>query len=100
MDLIIVILLIIVGAIFYKDGKFVVYLIGAMEVFFRLIHYIGDHIKFINLNSFINKVFPSSLFSMFRKYSSGIIYSIIAWTLVLAFILFLYYLIIYLIKKK
>lgn len=45
MDLIIIILLIVGVVIIYKDVKFVTYLIGILEIFFRLMHYIGDNIK-------------------------------------------------------
>lgn len=100
MDLIIIILLIALVAVFYRDIKFVTYAITAVEVFLRIIHYIGDNIHFISLNKFINKIFPDSLFSMFSNYTSGIIYDIISWTLILSFIIFLYYLVMYFIRKK
>lgn len=100
MDLIIIIILIVATIIIYRDVKFIAYLLTGIEVLFRVIHYIGDHIKFINLNSFIDKFFPSSLFTVADKYTSGLVYDIISWTLILAFILFIYYLVIYFIKKK
>ena len=100
MDLIIIILLILGVVIIYKDVKFVTYLIGILEIFFRLMHYIGDNIKFINLNPFINKYIPSSLFSIIEKYTSGVVCTIISWLLVAVLIMFLVYLVKYLIKKK
>lgn len=100
MDLIIIILLIVGVVIIYKDVKFVTYLIGILEIFFRLMHYIGDNIKFINLNPFINKYIPSSLFSIIEKYTSGVVCAIISWLLVAVLIMFLVYLVKYLIKKK
>lgn len=100
MDLIIIILLIVGVVIIYKDVKFVTYLIGILEIFFRLMHYIGDNIKFINLNPFINKYIPSSLFSIIEKYTSEVVCTIISWLLVAVLIMFLVYLVKYLIKKK
>lgn len=100
MDLIIIILLIVGVVVIYKDVKFVTYLIGILEIFFRLIHYIGDNITFINLNPFVNKYIPYSLFSIIEKYTSGVVSAIISWLLVAVFIMFLVYLVKYLIKKK
>lgn len=100
MDLIIIILLITLVAILYKDVRFVVYLITTIEVLLRVLHFVGDNIRFINLNSFIDKIFPKSLFTMFSKYTTGIIYDIISWTLIIGFVLFIYYMIMYFIKKK
>lgn len=100
MDLVIIIILIVGVVVLYKDIKFVTYLIGILEIFFRLIHYIGDNIPLININPFINKYIPSSLFSIITKYTNGVICDILSWLLVIVFIMFLVYLIKYLIKKK
>ena len=100
MDLVIIIILIAGVVVLYKDIKFVTYLIGILEIFFRLIHYIGDNIPVININPFINKYIPSSLSSIITKYTNGVICDILSWLLVIVFIMFLVYLIKYLIKKK
>ena len=100
MELIIILILIGVVIFFRRDYHFVVYLLGILEILFRLVHYIGDHLTFININPFINKYIPTSLFDIVGKYTSGIIEVIICWVLVAAFVLFLVYLIKYLIKGK
>ncbi len=100
MELIIILILIGIVIFVYKDYHFIVYLLGTLEIFFRLIHYIGDNIKFININSFINKYIPTSLFDVVSKYTSGIVETIASWLLVFAFILLLIYLIKYLFKIK
>ena len=100
MDLIILILLIIAVVVAYRDFKFVTYLIGILEIFFRLIHYIGDNLSLININPFVNKYILSSLFSIIGKYTTGIVYDILSWILVGVFAAFLFYLVKYLIKKK
>ena len=100
MDLIIILILFVGVIVWRRDIKFLVYLLGVLEIFFRLIHYIGDHIKFIDINSFVNKYIPTSVFSVFNKYTTGIVYDFICWTLVIGFCMFLYYLVCYLINKK
>ena len=40
MDLIIILVLVVIVIMVYRDVKFLAYLLGILEVFFRLIHYI------------------------------------------------------------
>ena len=100
MELVIILILIGIVIFVYKDYHFIVYLLGTLEIFFRLIHYIGDHLSFIKINPFINKYIPTSLFDVVSKYTSGIVEVIASWLLVVAFIFLLVYLIKYLFKIK
>lgn len=100
MDLLILIVLIVIVVCAYRDVKFVSYLFGILEIFFRIVHYLGDNIPIINLNPVVNKYFPTSLFSVIDRYTSGIVNDLISWILVIIFILFLYCLIKYFFKKK
>ena len=58
--------------------------------------YIGDNLKIASLNNFINEYFPTSIFAIIGKYSSGVVYDILSWVLVLFLIWFLIYLVKYL----
>lgn len=100
MELIIFLILLIIVISLYRDLKFVVYLLGILEIFFRIMHYLGDNLPLININPVVNPYIPTSLFSIIDKYTTGIINIIISWALVIAFIIFLYYLIRYFFKKK
>ena len=92
MDLAVLLILIIIVVLVLKDVKWVTYLIGIVEIFLRLIHYIGDNLKIASLNNFINEYFPTSIFAIIGKYSSGVVYDILSWVLVLFLIWFLIYL--------
>ncbi len=96
MDLAVLLILIIIVDLVLKDVKWVTYLIGIVEIFLRLIHYIGDNLKIASLNNFINEYFPTSIFAIIGKYSSGVVYDILSWVLVLFLIWFLIYLVKYL----
>ena len=96
MDLAVLLILIIIVVLVLKDVKWVTYLIGIVEIFLRLIHYIGDNLKIASLNNFINEYFPTSIFAILGKYSSGVVYDILSWVLVLFLIWFLIYLVKYL----
>lgn len=96
MDLAVLLILIIIVVLVLKDVKWVTYLVGIVEIFLRLIHYIGDNLKIASLNNFINEYFPTSIFAIIGKYSSGVVYDILSWVLVLFLIWFLIYLVKYL----
>lgn len=100
MDLIIILILVAIVVMVRRDVKFLVYLLGILEVFFRLVHYIGDKLTIIDINTFVNKYIPTSIFSVFDKYTTGIVYDFICWILVVGFGTFLYYLVSYLINKR
>lgn len=100
MDLIILLVFIVIVVLLYKDVKFVTYLLGILEIFFRIMHYLGDNISFINLNSFVNKYIPVSMLSIAGKYTSGIVYDIVSWVIVIGFIAFLVYLTEYFFRRK
>ena len=100
MDLAVLLILIIKVVLVLKDVKWVTYLIGIVEIFLRLIHYIGDNLKIASLNNFINEYFPTSIFAIIGKYSSGVVYDILSWVLVLFLIWFLIYLVKYLFGSR
>ena len=100
MDLAVLLILIIIVVLVLKDVKWVTYLIGIVEIFLRLIHYIGDNLKIASLNNFINEYFPTSIFAIIGKYSSGVVYDILSWVLVLFLIWFLIYLVKYLFVSR
>ena len=100
MDLAVLLILIIIVVLVLKDVKWVTYLIGIVEIFLRLIHYIGDNLKIASLNNFINEYFPTSIFAIIGKYSSGVVYDTLSWVLVLFLIWFLIYLVKYLFGSR
>jgi len=100
MDLVILIVLIVIVVCAYKDIKFVTYLLGILEIFFRIMHYLGDNLPIIRINPVVDVYFPTSLFSVINKYTSGIINDLLSWILVICFIIFLSYLVKYFFKKK
>lgn len=100
MDLIVILIIIAIIVFWRRDVKFLVYALGILEIFFRLIHHIGDKLSIIDLNAFVDKYIPTSLFSICKVYTTGIVYEILSWSLIITFCAFLYYLTLYLIRKK
>ena len=100
MDLIIVLVLIAVIVILRRDFKSFIYSLGVLEIFFRVVHFIGDNLGIIKLNEFIDSYIPSSMISVFAKYSNGLFYDVLVWIFVIFMGVLDYYLIKYLIKRK
>ncbi len=102
MDVILIILVIaiIIVGLFFKDFKSVVYFLGIIEIFFRLIHKLASLLGIEEFTSFVSRYIPSSLEAVIDTYSSGILNTVLIWILLLLFIYFEWYLIIYWIKKK
>ncbi len=93
MDLIILVIIIGLIIFFYKKFRNVIYFLGIVEIFFRIVHVVGDLIGVKVINDAINSFIPESILSIFAKYSSGLLYDIIVWIFVILFVIFEYYLI-------
>lgn len=100
MDLVILLVLIVLVIMLYRDIKFLTYLFAILEVFFKVAHYIGDNISFIRINRFVNNYIPESLFSIFKSYTTGIVYDVISWSLIVCFCAFIYFIAQYMIRRK
>ena len=99
MDLLIIVVLVIIIVAIFKDWRLIIYTIGTLEVFFRLIHHIGDKLNLISINPFVDKYIPDSLYNVLAKYTSGIAYDILSWCLIVVFIMFLVFLVKYIIRR-
>ena len=100
MDLIILLILIAVVIFWTKDFKFFIYFLGITELFFRLMHFIADNVKMVELTAIIREYIPASIFNILAKYSNGLFYEILCWALFAAFVTLEVYLVKYFIKGK
>ena len=98
--LIILVILIIVVGIFFKDFKSVVYFMGIVDIFFRLLHKLISLIDVKGINDFVRMYIPSSLEAIIDNYSTGILNTVLIWVLFLIYVCFLVYLVKYWVKKK
>ena len=98
--LIILVIAIVAVALFFRDFKSVVYFLGILEIFFRIVHKLASLLKLDSFTSIVNKYIPNSLESIIDMYSSGILNTVLVWLLLLLFIAFEWYLIKYWVKKK
>ena len=101
-DLIIFIILVAAVIFFFRRFSSFVYLVCALDIFFRLLHFLADHLGVAELTSLINKYIPGSVASMIGNYvgTSGIIYTIVVWAMFVLYCILLFYIIRILFKRK
>lgn len=100
MDLIVLLVLIIIVIFVFRDVKWFIYLLGIIELFLRLVNYIGNNIGLPGLADFVNDYLPGSIFEILGNYSTGLLYDVLVWLLVACFVGWLIYLIRYFFRKK
>ncbi len=99
-DVIILIILLLVVIFVFKRFSSFVYSLAIIDIFLRIITYIGTHVPVPELKVLIEKYFPASVPSILGNYTSGIIYEILMWIYVGFYICFLFYITRYFFKKK
>lgn len=100
MELIVVLVILALIVIFFRDCKSVIYGLGIIEIFLRIMAFIKNNIGIKPISDIIGKYLPNSILDIFAKYSTGLFYQILMWGFVLCMIWFLIYLIKYLIGRK
>lgn len=90
LDIIIIFIILLVVALVFKKLSNVIIFFGLIDIFLRILDYIGKHtIK--EINDIINKIFPSSIASIITNHSDGVLTDILMWIYVFLMILFVYY---------
>jgi hypothetical protein len=100
MDLIILLVLIAIVLFFFKDFVAFTYFLGIVEIFLRIINFIANHIGVNELSNWLINNFPSSIFSILANYSSGLLFDVLCWFLVICFAILEFHLVKYFIKRK
>ena len=88
--IIIIFIILLISALIFKKFSNVIIAFGLIDVFLRILDYIGKN-TISEINNFINKIFPDSIPAIITANSTGIIESILMWGYVLLMILFFFY---------
>lgn len=101
-DLILFIILVVAVIFFFKRFSSFVYLVCALDILFRLLHFIADNVKVAELTSLINKYIPGSVAGMIGNYvgTIGLIYTIVIWVMFVLYCILLFYIVRILFKRK
>ena len=101
-DLILFVILIVAVVFFFRRFSSFVYLVCAIDILYRLLHFLADNLGVADLSSLINKYVPGSVVDMVGKYigTSGLIYVILSWIMFALYCILLFYIIRILVKRK
>ena len=84
----------------FKRFSSLVYYIGIVDIFLRVLDFIANNIPVPVLSNFINNYFPNSISHIIEMYSSGIFTTVLLWALYIIYMILLFYLIRTFWKKK
>lgn len=99
----VVIIVLVIGALavlIFKKFSNIVYYIGIVDIFLRVLAFIASNIPIKEISNFIYTYFPSSISNIIDMYSNGIFNTILMWALCVLYIFLDIYLIRIFWKKK
>lgn len=99
-DAVLLIILIVAGVCFFRKFSSSVYFIASLDIFFRILTFVRDHIGVKEISEFIRAYFPESIPSVIYRYTDGVLSTILMWVYVALFAVFLFYTVRILWKKR
>lgn len=101
-DILVLVLIIIAVIFFFKRFSSFIYLICSLDILYKLLHFIADNVKVPELSSLINKYVPTGIIGLGAKYlgTSGVLYTILCWTVFVIYCILLFYIIRILVRRK
>ena len=98
----IVLLLIVIGLaiMYFKNFSAFVFAISISDILLRTLAFIRTNLGLHDLQRFLKKYFPDSIFDIIDKHTNGDLNLILKWIFVIITIFFLYYVIKIWLKKK
>lgn len=99
-DVFLLIILIVAGVCFFRRLDSSVYFIASLDIFFRILTFLRDNLGVVEISRFIREYFPESIPGVIYKYTDGILSKVLIWVYVLMFIVFLFYTVRILWKKR
>lgn len=83
-----VVVIIICWSCYKRQFSTAAYGIASLDLFLRIVNFIANNIKIKAISDFFAP-WPNSILSVAAKYTSGLVYTLIAWAFVLLMIYFL-----------
>lgn len=101
-DLIVFVILLIAVILFFRRFSSFIYFTVAMDILYRLLHFIANNVKVPELTALIKKYIPTDVVGLISRYTGtgNIFYTIIIWLMFLIYCIFLGYLIRILVKRN
>ena len=78
-DAVLLIILIVAGVCFFRKFSSSVYFIASLDIFFRILTFVRDHIGVKEISEFIRAYFPESIPSVIYRYTDGVLSTVLMW---------------------
>lgn len=100
MDGIVIIVLLIIACVYFRNFSKVVYSIAIVDLFLRIFNYLITNVKIEGITEYLIKYLPSSMPNLIEKYTSGLFANVLIWAYVIVMAIFLFYTVRVFFKKK
>lgn len=97
-SIVVIFIILLIVALSLKKASNVIMVFGLIDIFLRIMNYIGEH-TIEAVNDIINKVLPNSIPAIIYSNSSGILCDILMWLYIALMVLFVYYVFRLLLKR-
>ncbi len=97
-SIVVIFIVLLIVALSLKKASNVIIVFGLIDIFLRIMNYIGEH-TVEAVNDIINKVLPNSIPAIINSNSSGILCDILMWLYIALMVLFVYYVFRLLLKR-
>lgn len=99
-SVVIILVVLILALVLKRTFSSFIYSLAIVDIFLRILHFIKLNVINAELGSILSRYFPTSLFNLVDSYTSGIFHLILTWFLVIAYIIFEYYIVCTFFRKK
>ena len=101
-DLILLILLIVAVIFFFRRFSSFVYMMCALDIIYRLLHFLANNLHVPELTALINKYIPSSIVDLLSEYvgTEGLLYTVVLCGMFILYCIFVFYVIRILFRRK
>lgn len=101
-NLIVFIIIVLIIVFLFRRFSSFVYAVCALDILYRLLHFIANNVHVKELSNIINKYIPESVVSMISKYTGtgGLLYTLVLWFMFIMYAFLLFYIIRILVKRK
>ena len=99
-DVLVLVILMVIVIMFFKRFSSFVFFMAIVDIFLRILTFIKNNIGLPDLAAVIDNYIPESILAIVGNYTSGILYTIIAWAYIIIMAIFLFYNTKFFIKKK
>lgn len=99
-DLIIIGLILVISSLVYKRFQFFVFTFAIIDLVLKVLYFLKSNVSLGGISTFVDSYLPSGFVGLINKYTTGGVNLLFNWLYIGIYIIFIFYLIKILVKKK